>query len=121
MKLEFASLGGSLTLPNGEPISWPAYVRLVLGVTADLSIIGWVMAYVGRLPDMPNWLVISMAIGVLMLSGCVYWLTARELMQLLGTFRSKLARLACLLAAFFFVQLISVVPAVYAIASTRGG
>ncbi|WP_440217164.1 hypothetical protein [Chromobacterium piscinae] len=119
MKLEFTSLGGSLTQPNGEPISWSAYIRVVLGVTADLSIIGWAMVYVGKLPHMPDWLVFSMALGVMLLSGCVYWLTAKELYQLLDTFRSKIARLSCLLTAFIFVQLISVIPAIYGLANAK--
>lgn len=83
-----------LTLEE-DPPTWGAFVRQVVGITADLSVIGWAML--------------------------VYALSAKEFLQLVHRDKSKFGKLWRLTLGMIFVQLVSVVPAIYGLATGRPG
>lgn len=109
-----------LTLEE-DPPTWGAFVRLVVGITADLSVIGWAMAYVGRSPNTPLWVGKCMAFGMFGFASLVYALSAKEFLQLVHRDKSKFGKLWRLTLGMIFVQLVSVVPAIYGLATGRPG
>ncbi|WP_152526896.1 hypothetical protein [Pseudogulbenkiania ferrooxidans] len=119
LPLPFTSVQGTYSPEPDESVSMVTYIRLVLSLTADLAIVGWAMAFVGRSKGCPPWLAFTMAVGIFALAACVYYLSANEFHRMVTKDNSKLKRAARLIIGFAFVQLISVVPAIYGIATGR--
>lgn len=119
LPLPFTSDRGMFNPEPDESVSMVTYMRLVLSLTADLAIVGWAMAFVGRSKACPPWLAFAMAIGIFTLATGVYFLSANEFQRMVTKDNSKLKRAARFIIGFAFVQLVSVVPAIYGIATGR--
>lgn len=100
-------------------MTWAVFIRQVVGVTADLTIVAWAIAYAGRSPHIPSWLAWTLALAIFAIGGLVYFLTMKEFEQLIYRDRSRLGRLWRVALAMAFLQLISAVPAMYGLAIGR--
>lgn len=102
-----------------ESITFAGYIRLVIGVAADLSIVGWAVSYIGRSDNCPEWLAKTLAVIIFLLVTGVYFLTAKEFEALISKGKTALAKMSRFLVAFGIVYPLSVVPPIYGLVTGR--
>ncbi len=95
------------------PVSWSQFVRLIIGLSADLSIICWGLAFIGSAKGVKPYIAYG-AGGVLLLTGGIlYWLVVKEHTALIRQQRGLVRKaVAILLAAGLFI-VASVIPILY--------
>lgn len=102
-----------------ESITFAGYIRLVIGVAADLSIVGWAISYVGRSENCPDWLAKGLAVLIALLVSGVFILTVREFDALVSKGQTAIAKIFRYIAAFLIVYPLSVVPPIYGLVTGK--